>query len=139
MGELQGKRFSSTGAGFDSNLESGGAFAARTVAWWNQSIVQPTASLAPRSIPYHVLVTTHGGFIGTLVKTLIRSGKAKCDKGVVIWKCLNSSITVIEIESNGKGVVVKYGDIAHLVEKKVVETNADEVKINLNVHDIAIR
>jgi broad specificity phosphatase PhoE len=133
LGGLQGKRLSSSAqlsARLDSSIESRDSFFARTLAWWNETILKFTASLAPRSTPYNVLVTSHGGFINTLVKGLVRSGKARCKEGVVIWQCPNSSITVIEVALNNNiGVVVKYGDVAHLLEEKAVETNADEVEL----------
>jgi len=48
----------------------------------------------------------------------------RCAKGVKVGKCLNGSITVIEVEKNGKGKVVSFGDTTHLVVD-LVQVNAD--------------
>ncbi|GLB34724.1 putative calcium proton exchanger [Lyophyllum shimeji] len=69
MGELQGKVVQTklqAGASADQSMESGAFFAARAESWWITYILEGTASLPKKSEPYHILATTHGGFIGTL-------------------------------------------------------------------------
>jgi broad specificity phosphatase PhoE len=107
-------------------MEKTELFAGRTIKWWNASILQYLSNLPARDTPYEVLIVGHGGWIGTLVRTLVNSRKLKIAEGIAIGKCLNVSVTRIEMEDNRNGTVTKYGDISHLVGK-VVQTNADEL------------
>ncbi|KAJ7481125.1 phosphoglycerate mutase-like protein [Mycena galericulata] len=140
FGDLQGTK---SGAGFKlaasvgETVEPAGAFAARAVGWWKKAILQRTmaaAALQPRDSEeaYNVLVTSHGGFIGALLRTLIGSGKARCTAGVVITTVRNTSVTIIEVDRDGSGTVVQFGDVAHLtqkLEKEMVEMNVDEAVV----------
>jgi len=73
-------------------------------------------------------VVSHGGFIGTLVHTLIARRTVKCKEGVVVaGKCLNASVSVIEFDEKAEGILVKFGDIGHLSGDSVVQTNVDEL------------
>lgn len=126
MGNLQGQAISSTATASENRLiESTALFAARAVRWWNK-FIQYLSTLPVRNTPYEILVVSHGGWIGALVRTLVNSRKLKTAEGVAIGKCLNVSVTRIEIDDNRNGIVTKYGDISHLVGK-CVETNADEL------------
>ena len=87
-----------------------------------------------RSSPYHVLVVTHGGIIKTMVTELVSSGKATVADDTIVFgfrKCLNGSVTLIDIETTGAAKVVKYADIEHLdrehLAQRVVEINVDEM------------
>lgn len=124
MGDLQGKpisKFPDT-----STMEKTEEFYGRAVEWWNLSIIHYLASQPARDRPYDILVVSHGGLIGILLRTLINSKKLRRAEGVSIGKCFNVSVTIIEMDDDEKGTVIKYGDISHLI-RKVVETNADEV------------
>jgi len=126
MGNLQGQAISSTATASENRLiEPTALFAARAVRWWNK-FIQYLSTLPVRNTPYEILVVSHGGWIGALVRTLVNSRKLKTAEGVAIGKCLNVSVTRIEIDDNRNGIVTKYGDISHLVGK-CVETNADEL------------
>jgi probable phosphoglycerate mutase len=118
MGELEGKRARKGArkgaelvAKVDTNLETMVAFNMRAVSWWNDNIL---GSIDALEEPRNILVTTHGGFIVTLVKGLIGCKKARCGEGVVIWKCLNTSVSVLEVLEDRTAVVVQYGDVTHL-------------------------
>jgi broad specificity phosphatase PhoE len=128
MGDLQGKAFSPAAlASNDLSMEKTELFAGRAVRWWNKFILQYLSTVPVRDTPYEVLVVSHGGWIGTLVRTLVNSRKLKAAEGIVITgTCLNVSVTRIEMEDNRNGAVTKYGDISHLVGN-FVETNADEI------------
>jgi len=134
MGEYQGKAMTKgmkLAARNDSTVEPADDFISRVVSWWTETL-QRIADAEARETPYHILVTSHGGVIGTLVKTLIQSGRAKLTKGVVIWRCYNASITILEVEHDKKATVLQYSAVDHLMTKKaaaVVETNADEVDV----------
>ncbi|KAF9014026.1 phosphoglycerate mutase-like protein [Cyathus striatus] len=132
MGELQGQSFwpGSKISATNSTSEVSKDFSRRTILWWNRKVLDRVTQMKVREEPYHILVTTHGGVIGTLVQNLVQSRKASCKKGVVISKCANASITVIELEEGSrKGVITQYADVSHL-EGNALEFNADEIDIN---------
>jgi probable phosphoglycerate mutase len=136
MGEMEGKPAKSRArhliAAADTTVEDAATFITRTVSWWEKIILKRTASLTPRSDPYNILVVTHGGFIGTMVRNLIQAKQMKCKQGVVIWRCANTSVTVIEVDRNRQGTVVKYGDTSHMKRNEGAVDNADEVDIKQN-------
>ena len=117
MGELEGKRAQkgvALVAKVDQKLETTAAFSRRAVTWWNNNILGSTISGENLTEPRNILVTTHGGFIMTLVRGLIGSKKARCGEGIVIWNCLNTSVSVLEVLEDKTAVVVQYGDVSHL-------------------------
>lgn len=127
MGNLQGKVYSpGVMTQHSASTERPADFAGRAIKWWN-STLQSLSSLPERDLPYRVLVVSHGGWIQTLVQTLVNSRKLRVATGVVIRSCLNVSITTIEMGGGRKGVVVKFGDISHLITKAVTR-NADELE-----------
>ncbi|KAF8891243.1 phosphoglycerate mutase-like protein [Infundibulicybe gibba] len=133
MGELQGKvvlptewaNITPTGT---STIETGTNFNARAIGWWNRWVLQYIRSLEKRDDPYNVLVVTHGGFINTLVRGLVDSRKARYGKGVTMKKCVNCSITVIEVAASNKGIIVQCNDASHMAVS-VVKANADEINV----------
>lgn len=118
------------------NRETSDTFSARAVQWWNR-VVQRQESLHKnsqefedeRTQPVNILITTHGGLIVTLTQNLLGSRKIRCEDGVKVGKCLNASISIIEMEKGGKGVLVKYSDAAHL-DANVVEVNVDVIGVS---------
>lgn len=127
MGDLQGKAMSSTTMpSKNSSIEKTEQFTSRAVQWWNTLFLPYLSALPARDTPYQILAVSHGGWIRTLVRTLINSRKLMKADDIAIGKCLNVSVTKIEMEDNWNGTVTKYGDISHLVGK-FVETNADEL------------
>ncbi|KDR73566.1 hypothetical protein GALMADRAFT_619803 [Galerina marginata CBS 339.88] len=127
MGDMEGKRGSKLVAGADATIESSVVFSARAVGWWNQQILGHVLAKRNEAETMTVVVTTHGGFITTLVRALIGSRKVKCGPGVVVWRCMNASVTVIEVGENRKGTLVAYGDVSHLDGVAALESNADIV------------
>lgn len=109
-----------------SSIEKMELFYARAAKWWNASILQNLSDLPTRDEPYNVLVVSHSGWIGMLVRTLINSKRLKMKEGVSMGKCFNTAVVTIELEVDGTGTVVNYGDISHLIHK-VMETNADDL------------
>ncbi|CAA7271502.1 unnamed protein product [Cyclocybe aegerita] len=124
MGYLEGK------SGMEANLrlavameggpEGSAAFAQRATSWWRSRV----AGHAVGKGLENVLVTTHGGFIVTLVRELIGSRRVVAGPGIVVWRCPNASVTVIELQANGKGALVRYGDASHLAQP-ALESNVD--------------
>ncbi|KAJ7073971.1 histidine phosphatase superfamily [Mycena amicta] len=117
----------------DPTVETTQSFSARTANWWTRAILQRTLALSPREDgqPYNVLVVSHGGAIGILVRGLVGSGRAVCAEGVKIISLKNVGVTVVEVEAKKAAVVVKYGDVSHLdkaLEASMVHGNVDEVK-----------
>lgn len=127
MGVMQGKAFDATNfAKYGHTLETSEDFEYRINKWWSRTL-QTFSALQDRVPPYNVLIVTHGGLIRTLVRTLVGSRKLTIAPGVATDTiCLNVSITQIEIDGSGKGVVIRYGDTSHLITK-AVENNADEI------------
>ena len=108
----------------DPSVEPKEDFIARSVNWWNTSLLRYLSCQQTRNKPYHILVVSHGGLIGTLIPTLVKENRLRMAPGVFVGKCFNVSITRVEMDDNVTGTVVKYGDISHLVGK-IVETNVD--------------
>ncbi|KAJ7080359.1 phosphoglycerate mutase-like protein [Mycena belliarum] len=135
MGELQGKKLllpPGTGVWAIATGEAPEALAARAAGWWTRAVLQRTLALPPRDTAYNVLVTSHGGLIGGLVRTLIGSGRVRCAEGVVVRSCGNTGVTVVEVDAQGVGTVVRYGDVTHLSDEEaegMVETNVDEAVV----------
>lgn len=128
MGELQGQVYGDAKrSGTGSTIEPGPAFARRGLDWWKKDVVQHTASLPLQEEPYNILVVSHGGFVGTLIRTLVQNGRVQQGKGVVMTACPNTSISVIEWDGHG-GKLVRYGDASHL-STGPLEVNADEIRI----------
>lgn len=137
LGALQGKTYSQKRAAGNTNAdptaESSQAFTKRALDWWDKLLTATT--LRPEVAPVrHVLVVSHGGFISTLVKSLLAHRKMTWadgpDAGRALWTCLNCSVTTIEITADvgGKSTarLVKYGDTAHLDGKTaLVDSNVD--------------
>ena len=117
-----------------ADMETSTAFSSRAIHWWNK-VSQRQISLhagelrrGGEPVTRNILVTTHGGLIVTLSQSLLGSRKIRCAGGVKVGKCLNASISVIELEDDGKGVLVKYSDVAHLEERGgLVEVNVDVI------------
>ena len=117
-----------------ANMEPAAAFVGRADKWWKEHVVDYVSSLgrgrpvpgggneddrssSQSSDPVHILVVSHGGFIRVLVQSLLGSRKVLCGKGVELdgrMRCANASITVIEMESGGKGRLVLFADTTHL-------------------------
>lgn len=131
MGDLQGKMVQTKlqAGNLRKTIESGPLFAARAESWWIKYILDATSSLPRKEEPYHILVTTHGGFIGALMTTLIHNKKAKRAKGVVTQRYLNTSVTIIEVDMERQGNITQAGDVSHLVDlvESTVENNVDVV------------
>jgi probable phosphoglycerate mutase len=126
MGELEGKKISK-GMSL-ATTEPAASFSKRVSKWWNETILQSVLSKTKEGETINVLIVTHGGVIITLVQGLLGSRKLKPATGVVVMKCVNASVTVVELEyGSRKGVLTRYGDVAHLAGfVDVVETNADQ-------------
>ncbi|TBU43605.1 phosphoglycerate mutase-like protein [Dichomitus squalens] len=108
-------------------------FTTRSVGWWN-STVALNGDAADEELlgldfePVHILAVSHGGLIGSLITNLIGSRKLQAAEGVAVGWCFNASISVIDIDETGKGVLVSYADTTHL-DGDVLEHNAD-VRLN---------
>ena len=108
-------------------MEGKESFIARSVNWWDTSLLRYLSSQQARNKPYHILVVSHGGLIGTLIRTLVKQKRLRMAQGVLVGKCFNVSITRVEMDDSVTGTVVKYGDISHLIGK-VIETNVDHAE-----------
>lgn len=131
MGNLQGQAVQLKKKWESIAVETTTSFVERNVSWWNKTILDGIATHPPNSPrPFHILVTTHGGVISTMLRTLVHDGQLECAPGVVIGLCANTSVTVIDVDDDRLGTVTKYGDVSHLRDDEdELETNADEVEV----------
>jgi len=105
-------------------LEKSKDFHQRIDHWWN-TMIQKLSSLENQL--HNVLIVSHGGWIQALVNTLINTKELTVAKGVrTHGRLSNVCITVIETDGGGKGTLVKFGDVSHLVTE-AVEGNVDEL------------
>ncbi|KAF7363942.1 Phosphoglycerate mutase-like protein [Mycena sanguinolenta] len=137
LGDMQGTKIGvgiqARVAAGNETVERGEVFIARAVGWWKRAILQRTRVLPPRDTPYNILVTSHGGWIMTLVQTLIRSRKARCAPGVEVTTCRNTSVSIIDVElGNEPATIVQFGHVAHLAQEltEMVQTNVDEAVVD---------
>ena len=101
---------------------------ARALGWWDETIVKRAAAVDGDSA-LNVLTVSHGGLIGHLVRGLVETKRAVVADGVFIGKCMNTAVAIVEVGRVGPGVVVQYGNIAHLLaegDMDLVQANADE-------------
>jgi len=135
MGELQGK----TSKSYDrknipKTVEPSNAFAERTIAWWEDTIMVLLPSLSSNDINdddiFHVLVVSHGAYIATLCAELVDRGIVHAEPRMRMGSCFNTSVTVIDMWMNKRGSLQKYSDVSHLLAP-VVKKNADELTENV--------
>ena len=103
----------------------------RAVKWWNETIAGTGTTNAS-----YVLVVSHGAWIRTLVKGLLDDGSIRAGFGVTVGRCLNTSVSIVSIpreaeRCHGRGELLQYGNIAHLLREvdghvDVAEENGDE-------------
>ncbi|KAI0929178.1 hypothetical protein AcV5_006513 [Taiwanofungus camphoratus] len=128
LGDWQGTSLAGRASTAPANAEPLSDFTLRAARWWNNTILRYAESLQARESmqgkPAHVLVVSHGGYIGRLIANLIESGRVQCAQGLVLSKCWNASISMVELNRDGKGQLVTYSDTTHL-NTNLVETNAD--------------
>jgi broad specificity phosphatase PhoE len=101
---------------------------ARANAWWREAVVpwiQAQSKLGNGQESAEgrrdVLIVSHGGLIGVLLQAL-RGGTVRVEKDVRVTKCMNASITVIEVDSaTARGKISRYSDTSHLTGPMVAE------------------
>ncbi|OJT09738.1 hypothetical protein TRAPUB_13769 [Trametes pubescens] len=137
LGDWQGRSGGERGEP-GTNIESETDFVTRAVNWWNDSIsriaqresteLQARASSEDSFAPAHVLVVTHSALIDRLVDTLTKEKQVRVAEGVDYHfkkECPKGSISIVEIEEDGRGVLVSYADTTHLKDIDLVQKNAD--------------
>ena len=132
MGELEGQYADVILGHAPRDMEPVSRMTARANSWWREAVV-PWMKAHEESVGNgqgpaegrrDVLVVSHGGLIGILLQAL-RRGTVRVGNGVRVTKCMNASITVIEVDpATAKGKIVRYSDTSHLVGP-VVEENVD--------------
>jgi 2,3-bisphosphoglycerate-dependent phosphoglycerate mutase len=112
-----------------STMETQADLANRGVKWWNTSILQYISSLPPSPTPHHILVVSHAGFIRVLMRTLVGSRKVSSKDTVKNWELKNCSVVEIDVGSDRKGTLVRYGDVSHFFQlENTLERNADDIE-----------
>lgn len=120
MGALEGTTGQRLSA---ADAETGPAFCKRATDWWKARILGTVLATAGEA-PADVLVTSHGGWIGALVRALVGSRRVRLGAGVVLGHCGNASVTVVEVGADGRGTVVRYADTTH-VDGDILGSNVD--------------
>ena len=114
------------------HMEPVSGMTARAYAWWREAVVpwiksqnaEPGDGQGTTEGRRDVLIVSHGGLIGVLLNAL-RKGTVRADRGVRLTKCMNASITVIEVDSvSAKGNLVRCSDVSHLTGP-MMEENVD--------------
>ena len=131
MGELEGEHVGVALGHVPRDMEPVSRMTERAHAWWREAVVPwikagDTTELGNEdgSMRKDVLIVSHGGLIGILLQAL-RKGTVRVDKGVRLTKCMNASITVIEVDAaSANGKLTRYSDISHLTGP-MVEENVD--------------
>ena len=134
MGELEGEHVGMELGRVPREMEPISRMTERAYAWWREAVVPwikawDTAELgngedASMEGRRDVLIVSHGGLIGVLLQAL-RKGTVRVDKGVRLTKCMNASITVIEVDpASANGKLTRYSDVSHLAGP-MVEENVD--------------
>ncbi|KAL0565850.1 hypothetical protein V5O48_016170 [Marasmius crinis-equi] len=150
LGKIEGshhtqasKILSAFPGGIDPSAEAFEVLYKRLMSWWDTDILgltkRPVQSLDlpnhqnENEKQHHILIVSHGGFIGTVVKQLLDTGRISDSSSSpamtqMKWS-LNTSITTIDIDESGEGTLVKYADIGHMLdavrEGRIVEKNVD--------------
>ena len=134
MGELEGEHAGTELGRVPRDMEPISTMVERAYAWWREAVV-PWIKAWDAAEPgsgedgamegrRDVLIVSHGGLIGALLQAL-RKGTVRLDKGARLTKCMNASITVIEVDSaSANGKLTRYSDVSHLTGA-MVEENAD--------------
>lgn len=124
MGGLQGKKFV-PGVNWplavdDLQAETEREFVKRVKQWWDGFILE-FAAQEPNTDgkPREAIVVSHGGVIKTLVRHLVNKRGLSCAEGVSFGKCGNTSVSIVEMGVDGKGVLALYGDSSHLAERGI--------------------
>lgn len=101
---------------------------ARANSWWGEAVVpwikvQGATELGSGQ-GRDVLIVSHAGFIGVLLKAL-RKGTVRMEGGVRMIKCMNASITVIDFDPVAvTGKISRCSDVSHLTGP-MAEENVD--------------
>ena len=137
MGDMQGVATAEWRGSLPENMEPAAAFVQRADKWWKDNVLRHYCRLTQHGHGAHgsaeqpgknILVVSHGGLMHVLLQNLIESRRVKVGTGVDVgqYRLSNASVTVIEVERDGKGTLVLFGDTTHL-EDELVEGNADDV------------
>jgi len=133
MGELEGRYADQPLGHVPRDMEPASRMKARANSWWREAVVpwitaQETDAVGNGQGPTEgrkdILIVSHGGLIGILLQAL-RRDTVRMGNGVRVAKCVNGSITVIEVDAaTARGKIVRYCDTSHLAGP-MVEENVD--------------
>ncbi|KAM6501376.1 phosphoglycerate mutase-like protein [Amanita muscaria] len=117
MGSLQGKAYTpGIVVPVDETVETPEAFIERVNRWWSEYLLKHLASLPPKldEAPHEILIVSHEVVIAILVQKLTGRHMLTHPQGMLVSSSPNTSVSVIEVEADGKAVVKEYGDASHL-------------------------
>ena len=134
MGELEGKPAGVILGRAPSDVEPITSMTERAYGWWREAVmpwIKSQDAAGPGDVDASVegrrdvLIVSHGGLIGTLLQALRSKTAMRVVKGVRLTKCMNASITVVEIDArSAEGRLTRYSDVSHLAGP-MVEENVD--------------
>ena len=126
MGKLEGRKAGGgavnvqTELELERKMETGDEFYKRAVRWWRTVLVP-----AMVKEPGDVLVVSHGGWIGCVLRDLGRAAKLS-----VNGRVLNASVTTVEVYAEGRGSIVGYSDVSHLAAAEfTIRENVDIIHV----------
>jgi probable phosphoglycerate mutase len=123
MGLWEGKTVKERTNTSKDGQESVADMSDRVAGWWRDSIgsyareleaVNTGGESEERRKPQHVLVVSHGYFISLLLRGLIDSGTVKDEAGLMGRWIGNASISVVELDEDGRGLLSKFADVDYL-------------------------
>ncbi|CCM00009.1 uncharacterized protein FIBRA_02034 [Fibroporia radiculosa] len=121
LGDWQGHKLDNRGSP-PANIEPLTDFTLRAARWWTDTIIARVVSMRSESDgrkgqiePSCALVVSHGGYISRLIEGLALTGRIKYAGDVKVnTKCWNASISVVDVDEYGQGVLIAYSDTTHL-------------------------
>jgi len=95
----------------------------RAVTWWDETVARSETGTTASC----VLIVSHGAWIRLLVEGLLERKAVRTVQGVTVGRCLNTGVSIVEIpRERGRGQLVQFGNVRHLWEAEVLESNADD-------------
>ena len=113
--------------------ESVSEMSARVARWWDENVQRFVEEIGRKNVadggqgsgsrtseaegsvePEAVLVVSHGYFIGLLLRGLIDSGTIEDAVGVEAGRVGNASVTMVELDRDGRGRLTRFSDMGHL-------------------------
>lgn len=97
------------------------SFGNRIRRWWDERII-PTLPQMDSRKPANVLVVSHGAFLTSLVDTLVYTRCVLNPEDYRIDGLGNTSISRIDLDKSGRGVLRNFDWVGHLIRHERAQT-----------------